>query len=139
MPTRDLPARASLENLRKQAKTLQRVFLDGDADAVQRIRDNLPRAAALSEKELRAHDLSRQEAQHVLAKEYGRASWDDLKVALSTAGFEDLARLSDRQAQAVLREVSQLDLCRALVGAPADCPTRARAARRSGGSGLPAR
>ena len=118
MPTRDLPVRANLENLRKQAKALHRAFLDGDADAVQRIRDNLPRAEALSDQDLRAHDLSLQEAQHVLAKEYGLASWDDLKAALSTAGFDDLARLNDRETQTLLREISQLDLSRSLVGAP---------------------
>ena len=49
MSARDLPARANLENLRKQAKALHRAFLDGDAEAVQRIRVNLPRANALSD------------------------------------------------------------------------------------------
>ena len=37
MPAKDLPSRANLANLRKQAKTLLRAFKDGDTDAVDRI------------------------------------------------------------------------------------------------------
>ncbi len=57
MSARDLPARANLENLRKQAKALHRAFLDGDADAVQRIRDHLPRAEALPDGDSSCWDL----------------------------------------------------------------------------------
>jgi flagellar motor switch protein FliG len=53
----------------------------------------------------------------VLAKGYGVASWEDLRAALDTAGFDDLACLTDREAQVMLREISQRDLSRALVGA----------------------
>ncbi|MBT3346741.1 MAG: hypothetical protein HN404_27335 [Gemmatimonadetes bacterium] len=117
MPSRELPARASLENLRKQAKGLHKAFNDGDDDAVARIREHLPRAAALSDEELHAAKLSLQEAQHVLAKEYGQGSWDDLRAALATAGFEDLSRLNDRETQTLMRAISQKDLSRAIIGA----------------------
>lgn len=117
MSARELPARASLENLRKQAKGLHKAFRDGEADAVTRIREHLPRAASLSDEDVRSVDLSLQEAQHVLAKEYGLSSWDDLRAALSTAGFEDLSRLNDRETQTLLRAISQKDLSRAIIGA----------------------
>ena len=121
MSTRDLPVRANLENLRKQAKGLHRAFLDGDTDAVDRIRENLPRINELPEAEVAEADLSRQEAQHVLAREYGYATWEKLRAAVGVSfegsSFEDLARLTDREIQNLMREISQKDLCRALVGA----------------------
>lgn len=119
MSKRDLPVRANLENLRKQAKGLHRAFLDGDTDAVDRIRENLPRINELPEAEVAEADLSRQEAQHALAREYGYATWEKLRAAVesSSGSFEDLARLTDREIQSLMREISQKDLCRALVGA----------------------
>ena len=115
MPIRDLPARASLENLRKQAKALHRGFQSGDAEAVVRIRTNLPRINELPEAEVASAELSRQEAQHVLAREYGYRTWEAICTAAS-AGFDDLGLLTDGEAQVLLREVSQKDLSRALVG-----------------------
>lgn len=113
MATRELPVRASLENLRKQAKALHRAFHDGDADAVRRIHDHLPKAATLSAEELRRFDLSLQEAQHVLAKEYGRASWDDLRAAVEVP-FDAFADLGKPPFQEVLRATDIEDVTRAL-------------------------
>ena len=70
MASRELPAPASLENLRKQAKGLHKAFKDGDDDAVTRIAEHLPRASELIHEDLRGLDLSLQEAQHVLARIY---------------------------------------------------------------------
>lgn len=117
MSVRELPARASLENLRKQAKALHRAFGDGDDAAVARIHQSLPRAANLPDEDLRRLDLSLQEAQHVLAREYGQGNWDQLRAVVETGGFEDLSRLNDRETQTLLRQVSQKDLCRAIIGA----------------------
>ncbi len=60
-----LPARPSLEQLRKQAKDLLRACKDGDAAALERIRRHKPRASA----PLLA------DAQFALALEYGYPSW----------------------------------------------------------------
>ena len=62
MTTSKLPARPSLESLRKQAKKLARDIAAGDAGAIARAR------AELSKAEL---PLSQRDAQLVLAREYG--------------------------------------------------------------------
>lgn len=69
-----LPARPSLEQLRKQAKELLREFRAGDAAAVQRVGTAIPRLAdpAL------AGDVALADAQFVLAREHGFESWPKL-------------------------------------------------------------
>jgi len=64
-----LPARPSLESLRKQAKRLARRIAAGDADAFARARAQLPQAGL---------PLSQRDAQLVLAREYGFSGWKDL-------------------------------------------------------------
>jgi hypothetical protein len=69
MTTSKLPARPSLEFLRKQAKKLARGILAGDASAIARARAQLPQAEL---------PLSQRDAQLVLAREYGFPGWQDL-------------------------------------------------------------
>src|SRR5215475_5615489 len=69
MTTSKLPARPSLESLRKQAKKLARGIAAGDAAAIARARAQLPKAGL---------PLSQRDAQLVLAREYGFPSWKDL-------------------------------------------------------------
>jgi hypothetical protein len=73
--SKSLPARPSLESLRKQAKRLARDIAAGDAGAIARARAQLPHAAL---------PLSRRSAQLVLAREYGFAGWEDLTADVST-------------------------------------------------------
>src|SRR5215467_3598823 len=68
-----LPARPSLESLRKQAKKLARGIAAGDADAISRAHAQLPKAEL---------PLSQRDAQLVLAREYGFAGWQDLLKAV---------------------------------------------------------
>jgi hypothetical protein len=67
--SRSLPARPSLESLRKQAKKLARASAAGDAAAVARARAHLPRVDL---------PLTQRNAQLVIAREYGFAGWQDL-------------------------------------------------------------
>jgi hypothetical protein len=67
--SKSLPARPSLESLRKQAKKLARGVAAGDAIAIARARAQLPRAEL---------PLSQRDAQLVLAREYGFPGWKDL-------------------------------------------------------------
>ena len=67
--SKSLPDRPSLESLRKQAKKLQRDVTDADADAIARVRAQLPDADLL---------LTRRDALLVIAREYGYAGWWDL-------------------------------------------------------------
>lgn len=113
MPTQELPVRASLENLRKQAKTLHRAFGAADSDAVARIREHLPKASSLSDEDLGALNLSLQEAQHVLAREYGHASWEDLRDHVEVS-LEAFTNLGHGAFQEVLRKVDQKDVVHAL-------------------------
>jgi hypothetical protein len=69
MTTSKLPARPSLESLRKQAKNLVRGIAAGDPGAIDRARACLPKAKL---------PLSQREAQLVLAREYGFPGWKDL-------------------------------------------------------------
>jgi hypothetical protein len=69
MTTSELPARPSLESLRKQAKQLARGIMAGDASAIARARAELPQAEL---------PLSQRDAQLVLAREYGFPGWQDL-------------------------------------------------------------
>ncbi|HKE23945.1 MAG TPA: ankyrin repeat domain-containing protein [Bryobacteraceae bacterium] len=69
MSTSKLPARPSLESLRKQAKKLARAMAAGDRGAIARARAQLPKAEL---------PLSQRDAQLVLAREYGFRGWKDL-------------------------------------------------------------
>ena len=67
--SKSLPARPSQESLRKQGKKLARDISAGNAAAIARARAQLPNAEL---------PLSQRDAQLVLAREYGFASWQDL-------------------------------------------------------------
>src|SRR5688572_9302844 len=69
MTASKLPARPSLESLRKQAKKLARSIIAGKASAIERARAQLPQAEL---------PLSQRDAQLVLAREYGFPGWQDL-------------------------------------------------------------
>ena len=72
--SKSLPARPSLESLRKQAKKLARDIAAGDASAIARAQAQLP---------LVDLPLSQRNAQLVLAREYGFAGWQDLTAEVS--------------------------------------------------------
>jgi flagellar motor component MotA len=117
MSKRELPVRASLENLRKQAKALHKAFGDAESEAVARIREHLPRAASLSDEDLGMLTLSLQEAQHVLAKEYGCGTWEQLRERIELT-LNAFLNLGQGAFQEVLRQVDQQDVTRALSTAP---------------------
>ena len=66
---RALPARPDLEQQKKLAKELLRAYRAGDAEAVARVREELPDK----------RDISLTDAQFVLAREYGLPNWQALK------------------------------------------------------------
>src|SRR6188508_2290877 len=69
MSTSELPARPSLDSIRRQAKKLARDIAVGDAVAIGRARAQLPQADL---------PLSQRDSQLVLAREYGFPGWKDL-------------------------------------------------------------
>ena len=80
-----LPARPSLEQLRKQAKDLLRNCQDGVAAAAERIRRHRPEAT----------DPLLADAQHTLAREYGFESWPQLVHHVDAANSADLDHFND--------------------------------------------
>jgi hypothetical protein len=76
-----LPARPSLESLRKQAKKLARDVTAGDVGAVARARAQLPNVDT---------PLTQRNAQLVIAREYGYAGWQDLTTEVSKRLGRDL-------------------------------------------------
>src|SRR6478609_9592601 len=72
--SKSLPARPSLESLRKQAKRLARDIAAGDAAAIARARAHLPNLD---------RPLTQRNAQLVIAREYGYTGWQDLTAEVS--------------------------------------------------------
>ena len=76
-----LPARPSLDSLRKQAKKLARDIAAGNAEAIARARAHLPRVDV---------PLTQRNAQLVVAREYGFAGWQELLAEVSKRTGNDL-------------------------------------------------
>ena len=74
-----LPSRPNLEQLKNQAKELFKTYKKADAEALERIRANHPDYSNTAKTEIRAATLSLSDAQLVIAREYGFASWPRLK------------------------------------------------------------
>jgi ankyrin repeat protein len=109
--SRQLPPNPSLEQLKKQAKSLLKRQQVADSEALSRIRENHPRWGNLSQEQSAVSSFALADAQLVIAKEYGFASWSKLKSHVKTlesasstaeavaslrdaAGKGDLARLN---------------------------------------------
>ena len=73
-----LPANTSFQNLKKQAKSLLRGIRAGEPDALRRLKSSHPKSI-----DPRSAKLS--DAQLIIAREYGCASWPKLKAYLETA------------------------------------------------------
>ena len=78
MSNQSLPPRANLPQIRNRAKDLVKAFRDRDARAVALTTTYLPRLNEATDDSLAAATLTLQEAQHVIARQYGFASWRDL-------------------------------------------------------------
>jgi flagellar motor component MotA len=111
--SRQLPPHPSIEQLKKQAKDLRKAHQSANAEVMAQIKEHLPRFSDASDEELRSAEISLQDCQHIIAREYGFESWNWLRVVVEV-DFELLARLSDREAQTLMREVDQKDLVMAL-------------------------
>jgi ankyrin repeat protein len=84
-----LPDRPNLEQLKKQAKSLLHAAQENDAGALQRFA-TLPAFAKMSAAEIRSHGPALHDAQSVIAREHGFASWNALReeVEARTLSFE---------------------------------------------------
>jgi hypothetical protein len=79
MPVRTLPQNPSLQHLKYQAKDLLKGHAARDAAVAQRIREFHPRWAKASDAEIYEASVRLGDAQLIIAREYGFASWARLK------------------------------------------------------------
>lgn len=111
-----LPARPSLEQLRKQAKDLLKAYHAGDAEAAQRFRTISTHVADPD----RFEDATLADAQFVLAREYGFDSWARLvhhvmaiqpsdRLELFESLAQDLAAAYMSGNAAAIREINSLN------------------------------
>lgn len=89
---RELPDRPSLENLKKQAKTLHRQIIAGDDEAIARARQHLPRLGGVDAADVAAAGVTLQEVQYIIAVEYGYGKWQDLLASLDQQRPKDWPR-----------------------------------------------
>ena len=112
---RTLPSRPDLSQQRKLAKELLRSFRSGDAEAITRVRGELPDK----------RNISLADAQFVLAREYGFPSWRELKAHIERVTVDllppiDQFRRAVREgdAQALGRVLARYPEARASINAP---------------------
>src|ERR1043165_1966093 len=88
-----LPDRSNLDHLKKQAKDLIRRYRNRDPEAIARFRRALPAATGRSDDEIASLKLRLHDAQSCVAREYGFASWTDLRtyVEVQSASRDDRA------------------------------------------------
>jgi hypothetical protein len=76
---RELPSKPNLDQLRIQAKELLRSHKSHDAEAIGRIKGSHPQFTHKSSEHIREVKLRLSDAQLIVAREYGFASWPKLK------------------------------------------------------------
>jgi Lon protease-like protein len=82
---RELPVRPNLEHLKSQAKDLLDAFRRKEREALERFREALPAASGADPEQLAAMALALHDAQSVIAREYGFASWAALRAHVEEA------------------------------------------------------
>jgi len=87
-----LPERPNLSHLKTQAKDLLRGYRRGDPSAAVRLRQWLPAARGKDDAALDALALRLHDAQSCVAREYGFASWTDLKAFVDARAAERASR-----------------------------------------------
>jgi ankyrin repeat protein len=87
-----LPDRPSLGHLKKQAKDLIRLYRNRDPDAIARFRRALPAAAGGTDDQIASREFRLHDAQSCVAREYGFASWMDLRKYMEVQSASDADR-----------------------------------------------
>ena len=84
--SRQLPERPNLEQLKKQAKTLLRAAEVRDPAALRRVAA-LPAFSTMSDAEIAKQTIALHDAQSVIAREHGFASWNALREEVEARTF----------------------------------------------------
>ncbi|MDP6018111.1 MAG: hypothetical protein QGI32_18575, partial [Candidatus Latescibacteria bacterium] len=108
-----LPSNPSLRHLKNEARQLHRALEQGDFDAVHRVKAHLRRLGDASEADILSAEVTLQETQHVIARDYGFENWAELRGAVGP-GFDALADLPDHDLKRLLTEIDHAVLVTAL-------------------------
>lgn len=79
MDNKSLPARPSLEQLKKLAKDLVRNHREKQPAALALIREHLPALSGKTDAEIAAYPFALHDAQSVMARQHGFPSWNELQ------------------------------------------------------------
>lgn len=110
MPTvsRDLPAQPSLDIPKREARELLTQWRAAQPEALERIRHRHPRFTHADDAAIAAGEFKLADAQLVLAREYGLASWPELKHRIeSNESLRALAQGIRKNDRALVREILQ--------------------------------
>ena len=129
MSQKELPARPNLDHLKNQAKELLKAHSARDPSVCERLR-SLNRFKGKSDAEILAADLPLQDAQFVLAMEYGFSGWNELKKTVESGGkgkmnmeiegLNEVGKLNPYSMQTLMAELSPQDLMSLLRALPED-------------------
>jgi Lon protease-like protein len=89
---KELPARPNVEHLKSQAKDLLDAYRRGELEAMERFRKSLPSAHGKSDEALADAKLALHDAQSVIAREYGCATFAELLARADAAHSSDALR-----------------------------------------------
>ncbi len=89
---KSLPARPRLDHLRRQAKELLKQLQSASAEAFSRLRESNSDFAGRTDAELGATTFALNQAQTVIAREHGFASWTRLKRHVEVLELDERAR-----------------------------------------------
>jgi ubiquinone/menaquinone biosynthesis C-methylase UbiE len=94
---KSLPRRPNLEFLKKEAKALRALHRQNDPACCHRIRDNDTACLSMSDADILSGKFSINDAQRIVAREYGYASWATLKKYIESINLPLYHQVSDRQ------------------------------------------
>jgi DNA-binding NtrC family response regulator len=104
--SRQLPPQSNLRQLRNQAKDLSKAYQAREIDALKRFRKSHPQHQESSDARLAEAGLTLQDAQLVIAREYGFDSWPKLAASLADLPERPLVSgdvIGDSQALQLIR------------------------------------
>jgi hypothetical protein len=117
--SKPLPPRPDLDQLKKQARELLHAYQAAHPEAVKRLRAHVPRLSEAREEEILQAKFTLQNAQHVVAREYGFAGWTELSAALAPPAEAPSPR-SEREIQLLLTQFHKEELALFLWAADAE-------------------
>jgi hypothetical protein len=110
MPAQELPARPNLDQYKKRAKELVKAAKAGEARAFALMREHHPRWKKASDDELRRAKFALADAQLIIARWHGFASWPKFAKHIETISSESSTRIWTRAEKALVDgDVATLD------------------------------